>query len=69
MSTAFKPVKMLVLVATVVAAFMGLVTGSVGFAALLWIVMTPAIMFLAIPMALGNHLSAPRGSDHMEADQ
>ena len=33
------------------------------------IVVTPALMFLAIPMALGNHLSAPRGSDRMEADQ
>lgn len=61
MSDSFKPLKTIILAVTVTAIVMGAIYQSIGFAVLFWIVMIPVLMLIAVPMALGNHLSVPHG--------
>lgn len=61
MSDSFKPLKTIILAVTVTAIVMGAIYQSIGFAVLFWIIMIPVLMLIAVPMSLGNHLSAPHG--------
>lgn len=60
LGSSFAPLKTLAVVIAVVSAVMGLITGSVSFALLFWLVITAGVMFLCVPMAIGNHLSRSR---------
>lgn len=60
LGSSFAPLKTLAIVIFLVSAVMGLVTGSVGFAVLFWLATTAGVMFISVPMAIGNHLSSSR---------
>lgn len=66
MSDSFKPLKTLILAVTITAIGMGAIYQSIGFAVLFWIVMVPAVMLIAVPMAIGNHLSDPARETRQE---
>lgn len=60
LGSSFAPLKTLAVVIAVVSAVMGLITGSVSFAMLFWLGITAGVMFISVPMAIGNHLSSSR---------
>lgn len=60
LGSSFAPLKTLAIAIAAVSAVMGLVTGSVGFAVLFWLATTAGVMFISVPMAIGNHLSSSR---------
>lgn len=57
LGSSFAPLKTLAIVIALVSAVMGLITGNVSFALLFWLVITAGVMFICVPMAIGNHLS------------